>query len=243
VTLFGSIAWRLYSSVATIKVPTLVYSFGNWLDGNFRIDEIVLPWGRWKKCWKGFLEDMWMSAKPWRKSDSDTTENCGLSLGGDANYVTPVQQFEPPETRGLMHQYNVGALFERIFIPISSLSRGPERKLIPPDGCGSLHQESEVCPIHNQEALTVADLLAPIFFFHFGIQREVQSDQGRISSYNCCCKCDDASYFPRHAQPPHIHSWTVWWNTLLRDRNNWESLFWRTGDVGMRGYPLLEGVE
>jgi hypothetical protein len=116
-------------------------------------------------------------------------------------YVTPVQQLEPPETRGLMHQYNVGALFERIVIPISSLSRGPERKLIPPDSCGLHHQESEVCTIRNQKALTMADL-APIFFFHFGIQKELQSDQGRISSYSCCSKCYDASYFPRHAQPP-----------------------------------------
>jgi hypothetical protein len=82
-----------------------------------------------------------------------------------------------------MHQYNVEAPFERIAIDIA----GP----FPWSDLGNryLHiamdyftKWSEADAIPNQKASTVADPLVTNFLYHFGILRELNSDQGRNES-------------------------------------------------------------
>jgi hypothetical protein len=79
-----------------------------------------------------------------------------------------------------MHQYNVGALFERIVIDIA----GPFTK----SDSGNRHlltamdyftRWPDICAVPNQEAPTVADAPVTNFFCRFGVPRELHSDQGR----------------------------------------------------------------
>jgi hypothetical protein len=78
-----------------------------------------------------------------------------------------------------MHQYNVVALFERITIDIAGpfpLSyRGNRYLLIAID---YFTKWLEAYAIPNQEASTIAEALVKNFC-HFGIPRELHSDQGR----------------------------------------------------------------
>jgi len=79
-----------------------------------------------------------------------------------------------------MHQYNVGAPFEKIAIeiawPFPESDRG-NRFLL--DAMGYFTKWPEVYLIPNQEASTVADALVPHFFCRFGVPIELHSDQGR----------------------------------------------------------------
>jgi hypothetical protein len=75
-----------------------------------------------------------------------------------------------------MHQYNVGASFERIAIDIAGPF--PQGEPVSPDCHGLLYQWPEVYPIPNQEVATVADALVTNFFCLFGVPRELHSDQG-----------------------------------------------------------------
>jgi hypothetical protein len=56
-----------------------------------------------------------------------------------------------------MHQYKIGAPFERNII--RTLSGGPEGKLILSDGLWLLHQSMKIDAFLNQEASMVADVL------------------------------------------------------------------------------------
>jgi hypothetical protein len=82
-------------------------------------------------------------------------------------------------SRGVMHQYNVGAPFERIAIdiagPFPESDRGNRYLLIAMD---YFTKWPEVYAIPNQEASTVADTLVTNFC-RFGVPRELHSDQGR----------------------------------------------------------------
>jgi hypothetical protein len=79
-----------------------------------------------------------------------------------------------------MHQYNVGAPFERVAIdiagPFPQSDRGNRYFLIAMD---YFTKWPEVYPIPDQEASTVADALVTDFFCRFGVPRELHSDQGR----------------------------------------------------------------
>jgi hypothetical protein len=87
-----------------------------------------------------------------------------------------------PQTRhrGQMHQYNVGAPFERIAIdgaaPFPWSDRGNRYLLIAMD---YFTKWPEVYAIPNQEASTVAEVLVNNFFCRFRIPRELHSDEGR----------------------------------------------------------------
>jgi transposase InsO family protein len=78
-----------------------------------------------------------------------------------------------------MHQYNVGAPFERVAIdiagPFPQSDRGNRYLLIAID---YFTKWPEVYPIPNQEALTVADALVTNIFCRFGVPRELYSDKG-----------------------------------------------------------------
>jgi hypothetical protein len=82
--------------------------------------------------------------------------------------------------RGQMHQYNVGAPFERVAIDIAGPFPWSDRRnrylLIAMD---YFTKWPEVYPIPDQEASTVADALMTDFFCRFGVPRELNSDQGR----------------------------------------------------------------
>ena len=79
-----------------------------------------------------------------------------------------------------MHQYNVGAPFERIAIdiagPFPESDRGNRYLLVAMD---YFTKWPEVYAIPNQEASTVADTLVTHFFCRFGVPIELHSDQGR----------------------------------------------------------------
>jgi hypothetical protein len=79
-----------------------------------------------------------------------------------------------------MQQYNVGAPFERIAIdvaaPFPRSDQGNRFLLIAMD---YFTKWPEVDAIPNQVASTVAEALVTNFFCHFGIPRELHSDQGR----------------------------------------------------------------
>jgi hypothetical protein len=78
-----------------------------------------------------------------------------------------------------MHQYNVGAPFERIAIdvagPFTRIGRGNRSLLIAMD----YFTKSEAYAIPNQEASTVAEVLVNNFFCRLRIPREPHSNQGR----------------------------------------------------------------
>lgn len=83
-------------------------------------------------------------------------------------------------TRGKMHQYNVGAPFERIAMDIA----GP----FPISNAGNKYilvvidyfsKWPEVYPIPNQEAKTVADIFIKNWICRYGAPLELHSDQGR----------------------------------------------------------------
>jgi transposase InsO family protein len=75
-----------------------------------------------------------------------------------------------------MHQYNVGAPFERIAIniagPFPESNSGNQYLLIAMDYFTKW-------PVANQEVSTVADALVTKLFCPFGVPRELHSDQGR----------------------------------------------------------------
>ena len=79
-----------------------------------------------------------------------------------------------------MHQYNVGAPFERVAIdiagPFPRSDQGNRYLLIAMD---YFTKWPEVYAIPNQEASTIAEVLVANFFCRFGIPRELHSDQGR----------------------------------------------------------------
>jgi hypothetical protein len=79
-----------------------------------------------------------------------------------------------------MHQYNVGAPFERIAIdvagPFPRSDKGNRYLLIAME---YFTKWPEVYPIPNQEASTIAETLVTNFFCRFGVPRELHSDQGR----------------------------------------------------------------
>jgi hypothetical protein len=81
--------------------------------------------------------------------------------------------------RGQMHQYNVGAPFQRIAIdiagPFPRSDQGNRYLLI---AMNYFTKWREVYAIPNQEASTVAEALVTNFFCRFGIPRELHSDQG-----------------------------------------------------------------
>lgn len=66
-----------------------------------------------------------------------------------------LQQAKVQVLNGLMHQYNVGALFEQITLDLQS-KRGKRP--------GLLHQMPEAYTLHNQEALMVTDALEGNFY-------------------------------------------------------------------------------
>jgi hypothetical protein len=78
-----------------------------------------------------------------------------------------------------MHQYNVGAPFERIAIdnagPFPESDKGNRHLLVAMD---YFTKWPEVYAIPNQEASTVADALVTVFC-RFGVPRELHSDKGR----------------------------------------------------------------
>ena len=82
--------------------------------------------------------------------------------------------------RGLMHQYNVGAPFERVAVdiagPFPESDRGNRYLLVAMD---YFTKWPEVYAIPNQDASTVPDVLVNNFFCRFGVPMEVHSDQGR----------------------------------------------------------------
>ena len=75
-----------------------------------------------------------------------------------------------------MHQYNVGARFERIAGPFPESDRGSRYLLV---GMDYFTKWLEVYAILNQEASTVADVLVSNFFCRFGVPMELHSNQGR----------------------------------------------------------------
>jgi hypothetical protein len=79
-----------------------------------------------------------------------------------------------------MHQYNVGAPFERIAIDIAGPFPKSDREnrylLVAMD---YFTKWPEVYAIPKQEAATVADVLVSNFFCRFGVPMELHSDQGR----------------------------------------------------------------
>jgi len=79
-----------------------------------------------------------------------------------------------------MHQYNVGAPFERIAVdiagPFPGSDRGNRYLLVTMD---YFTKWPDVYAIPNQEASTEADVLVSNFFCCFGVPMELHSDQGR----------------------------------------------------------------
>jgi hypothetical protein len=79
-----------------------------------------------------------------------------------------------------MHQYIVGAPFQKVTIGIVGLfpesERGKRHLLIAVD---YFTKWPDVDAIPNQEASTEADALVTNFFCRFGVPRELHSDQGR----------------------------------------------------------------
>jgi hypothetical protein len=82
--------------------------------------------------------------------------------------------------RGQMHQYNVGAPFERLAIDVAGpcplSDHGNQYILIAMD---YFTKWPEAYAILNQEASTIAEVLVTNFFCRFGIPRELHSNQGR----------------------------------------------------------------
>lgn len=79
-----------------------------------------------------------------------------------------------------MHQYNVGASFERIAIDIAGPFPESDRRntyiLI---FMGYFTKWPDVYAIPNQEVLTVPFVLVTTFFCRFGVPMKIHSDQGR----------------------------------------------------------------
>jgi hypothetical protein len=79
-----------------------------------------------------------------------------------------------------MHQYNMGAPFERIAIDVTESfptnSQGNPYLQVTMD---YFTKWPEVYPIPNKEELTVAVALVTNFFCRFGLPREIHNDQGR----------------------------------------------------------------
>jgi len=80
----------------------------------------------------------------------------------------------------LIHQYNVGAPFERIAVdiagPFPKSDRGNRNLLVDMD---YFTKWPEVNAIPNQETSTVAVVLVSNFFCRFGVPMELHSDQGQ----------------------------------------------------------------
>jgi hypothetical protein len=79
-----------------------------------------------------------------------------------------------------MHQYNVGAPYERIAIDVAGpfpLSYQGDRYLL--IAMDYFTKCPEAYAIPNQEASTIAEALVTNFFCRFGTPMELHSDQGR----------------------------------------------------------------
>jgi transposase InsO family protein len=106
-----------------------------------------------------------------------------------------------------MHQYNVGAPFERIAIdvagPFPRSDQGNRYLLIAMD---YFTKWQEVYAIPNQEASTVSEALVTNFFCRFGIPRELHSDQGRnfeshlLQEVLQCLRVSKTRIMPLHPQ-------------------------------------------
>jgi transposase InsO family protein len=78
-----------------------------------------------------------------------------------------------------MHQYNIGAPFERIAIDVAGpFPRSDHRNRYLLISMDYFTKWLEVDAIPNQEASTVAEALVTNFFCRFSIPRELHSDQG-----------------------------------------------------------------
>jgi hypothetical protein len=105
-----------------------------------------------------------------------------------------------------MHQYNVGALFERIAIdvegPFPRSDKGSCYLLITMD---HFTKWPEAYAIPDQETSTVADALVTNFFCRFGIPQLLHSDQGHKFEYHLLqeiLQCVGVS--KKHTTPPAL---------------------------------------
>jgi hypothetical protein len=79
-----------------------------------------------------------------------------------------------------MHQYKVGAPFKRIAIDVAGpFPRSDQVNRYLLIAMDYFTKWPEVYAIPNEEASTVTEALVTNFFCHFGIPRELHSDQGR----------------------------------------------------------------
>jgi hypothetical protein len=104
--------------------------------------------------------------------------------------------------RGQMHQYNVGAPFERIAIDVA--------EPFPQSGQGIMDYFTkwpEVYAIPNQEASTIAETLVTNFFCRFGIPRELHSDQGRNFESHLLSSATRGSEQDAHHDPAPAVGW------------------------------------
>jgi hypothetical protein len=177
--------WAQWNSIAVI---TGILE-RNWESANRRsqIDQIVLP----RSMVKDVLTELhggtsgghigvnetlnkvrqryyWLQAKGDIERWCCQCETCAAGRGS------------PTKNRVQMHQYIVGAPFERIAIdvarPFPRSDQGNRNILIAID---YFTKWPEVYPVPNQEATTIALALATNFFCRFGIPQELHSDQGR----------------------------------------------------------------
>jgi hypothetical protein len=151
-------------------------------DGRSKITQIILPGSRLNVLTErhGRPPGGHLSVNATRiRSDKGTTgsrqETTLRSNAGSAASRGPRTR-----NRGQMHQYNVGAPFERtvndVAGPFPRSDQGNRYLLIATD---YFIKWPEAYTIPNQEASTVAEALVTNFFCRFGVPQGLHSDQGR----------------------------------------------------------------
>jgi hypothetical protein len=147
--------------------------------------------------------------------------------------------------RGQMHQYNVEAPFERIYIDVAAPYPGRDQEnldlLIAMD---YFTKWPEAYAIPNQEASTVEEALVTNFFCRLGVPRELHGDHGRNFEYRSIEEVLQRLGV-RRAPHPYTHNRTAWLSAASkRSRSTCEKLSHPTRGIGMQDYPsssLLTG--
>jgi hypothetical protein len=112
-----------------------------------------------------------------------------------------------------MHQYNVGASFEKVAVdiagPFAETARGNRYRLV---AMNYFTKWPEVYAIPNQEASTVADVLVSYFSCRFCVPMEVYSHQDGTSNPDYYGRSWSVWGFVRLGPQPYNHTRTEWWS-------------------------------
>jgi hypothetical protein len=142
--------------------------------------------------------------------------------------------------RGQMHQYNVGAPFERIVIDVA----GPFPRSDQGNRCILISMDyftkwPEAYAIPHQEASTVGEVLVNKFFYRFGIPWELHSDQGHNFESGLLQEVLQHLRVSKMRTTPCTHSRMAWWSATSRwSKSTYERSSHRIRGTGTRDYTF-----